>query len=186
MVSIDPSLIPLDELPLQTILHFQPCPLPVAASYLQCLCEAEGHPLSIDQLYETLSGLDSVDFADAPTNFTPASLPIPDLRHAIHHLQFWCPVKDKINLPKNVSEDPFIDLVDWDLQSRISQLQGDINPESKERAYAQLQPGLHHADLMSFADCYLTRRPSDSPDVSVPFLRHGWLLIAYGFARRCH
>ncbi|KAJ7228650.1 hypothetical protein GGX14DRAFT_414058 [Mycena pura] len=67
----DISLVPVDELPLQTILEFRPCPSGVAGSYLQGLCCAEGHIVDRD----TLINLYAPGF---------------DLRHTIHRLQLLC------------------------------------------------------------------------------------------------
>ncbi|KAJ6613441.1 hypothetical protein B0H10DRAFT_1666509, partial [Mycena sp. CBHHK59/15] len=44
----DLSLIPVSELPLQTILYFEPCPAAAAVSYLQGLCCAEGYIVDRD------------------------------------------------------------------------------------------------------------------------------------------
>ncbi|KAH9482666.1 Telomere length regulation protein elg1 [Psilocybe cubensis] len=39
----DPTLVPTQDLPLQTIIEFEPCPTDVAASYLQAVCLSEGY-----------------------------------------------------------------------------------------------------------------------------------------------
>ncbi|KAJ7433848.1 hypothetical protein B0H11DRAFT_749926 [Mycena galericulata] len=46
----DISLVPTSDLPLQTILEFDPCPPDVAGSYLQGLCCVEGHIVDRDVL----------------------------------------------------------------------------------------------------------------------------------------
>ncbi|KAF8974559.1 hypothetical protein BDZ97DRAFT_35100 [Flammula alnicola] len=50
----DLSLVPVHDLPLQNILHFEPCPSDIAASYLQALCSAEGYSVNrgfVSRLY---------------------------------------------------------------------------------------------------------------------------------------
>lgn len=69
-VVLDLSLVPTADLPLQTTLIFQTCPAPVAVSYLQTLCCAEGFIVQRDvlrTLYEAA----------------------PDLRRVMQQLQFW-------------------------------------------------------------------------------------------------
>ncbi|KAI0334968.1 P-loop containing nucleoside triphosphate hydrolase protein [Cubamyces sp. BRFM 1775] len=86
----DMSVVPLDILPLQTILHFEPCPTPLAASYLQALSSTEGRPLErsvAERLYESKRPLaDDVHF-DAAVHPILVPQPIADLRRAINQLQ---------------------------------------------------------------------------------------------------
>ena len=94
MTCSDITLIPTDDLPLQTILTFIPCPTHLAVSYLESLCMAEGciaNRRDLHRLY--LSGCDSghvEDATTAPADLSYTTSPKPDLRRAINHLQFWC------------------------------------------------------------------------------------------------
>jgi len=194
LIDIDPSLIPIDDLPLQTTLTFKPCPPPVATSYLQSLCCAEGHvlePESIARLYESAYDLNSIDFPDMPTNLMTASLPTPDLRRAIHCLQLWGPIKNHTPRPESFRglyrrQDSFEDL-DWDLRIRTTPSKDESCPEPQEQTRALHRSELYHADLMSFADSHLTRSPLDTPDVSIPTPPQDYRrLIVYGLPRHLY
>ncbi|KAJ6539350.1 P-loop containing nucleoside triphosphate hydrolase protein [Mycena capillaripes] len=92
----DLSLVPTSELPLQTILEFQP-PLPdVAGSYLQGLCCAEGSIVNRDVLSKMY----------AKGGY--------DLRHTIHRLQLLCQGFPIGSLPERDH------LLDWNVASRQS------------------------------------------------------------------
>ncbi|KAF5370109.1 hypothetical protein D9758_001044 [Tetrapyrgos nigripes] len=80
----DPALIPLGDLPLQTQLDFQPCPPPIAVSYLQSICRAEGYMVQRELISQLHHNLTSVDGSRCS-----------DLRRIIHCLQLWCPMKDE-------------------------------------------------------------------------------------------
>jgi hypothetical protein len=91
----DPTVVPLEDLPIQTHLVFEPCSEPLAQSYLRCLALAEGHALgrlAVEKhLSERQSGL-RVDYPDQPMHPLPTD-PHPfylDLRKAINRMQLWC------------------------------------------------------------------------------------------------
>ncbi|KAF8655270.1 hypothetical protein AX16_003171 [Volvariella volvacea WC 439] len=89
----DISLIPLDDLPLQAVLTYQPCPSPVAVSYLQAICCAEGAAMernSLVELYDSTYEVMSIDLPEASGVSANGKLPVADLRRAIHSLQLWC------------------------------------------------------------------------------------------------
>ncbi|KAJ7638815.1 hypothetical protein FB45DRAFT_1055047 [Roridomyces roridus] len=91
----DISLVPAAELPLQTILGFEPCQPEVAGSYLQGLCCAEGHVVDRSVLSELYgSGC--------------------DLRHTIHRLQLLCQ-----DIPLGAPPEENL-LLDWTVASRES------------------------------------------------------------------
>ncbi|KAJ7700095.1 P-loop containing nucleoside triphosphate hydrolase protein [Mycena rosella] len=95
------SLVPTSELPLQTILEFQPCPAPVAGSYLQGLCCAEGHIVDRNVLTKM--------YAQGY-----------DLRHTIHRLQLLCqgfPLGSRAELDQ---------LLDWNAAPRQSVPHADL------------------------------------------------------------
>jgi len=73
----DPTVLPLEDLPIQAHLVFEPCPESLAQSYLRCLALAEGHML--DRVALTRKPL--------PTEPYPFYL---DLRKAINRIQLWC------------------------------------------------------------------------------------------------
>ncbi|KAJ6599063.1 hypothetical protein DFH09DRAFT_23406 [Mycena vulgaris] len=91
----DISLVPTSELPVQTMLYFQPCPPAVAGSYLQGLCCAEGHIVDRNVLTKMYAQGD-------------------DLRHTIHRLQMLC---QGFPLGSRAKQDH---LLDWNAASRQS------------------------------------------------------------------
>ncbi|KAF8195887.1 P-loop containing nucleoside triphosphate hydrolase protein [Mycena galopus ATCC 62051] len=98
----DISLIPTGDLPLQTILEFQPCESDVAGSYLQGLCCAEGFIVNRDVLTKM--------YANGGY----------DLRHTIHRLQVLCQ-----GFPLGTR--PELDhLLDWDVTTRESVPHADL------------------------------------------------------------
>ncbi|KAJ7498919.1 hypothetical protein FB451DRAFT_1427460 [Mycena latifolia] len=95
------SLVPASELPLQTILEYQPCPPAVAGSYLQGLCCAEGHIVDRNVLTKM--------YAQGY-----------DLRHTIHRLQLLCqgfPLGSRAELDH---------LLDWNAASQRSVPHADL------------------------------------------------------------
>ncbi|KIM46183.1 hypothetical protein M413DRAFT_441254 [Hebeloma cylindrosporum] len=84
--SPDLSLVPIGDLPLQTILHFSP-PLPeVATPYLQSLCLAEGYSLQPEDI--TRIHLNSWKYSTKDFSTYPPSTG--DLRRTINALQVAC------------------------------------------------------------------------------------------------
>ncbi|KAI8975797.1 hypothetical protein BD414DRAFT_496942 [Trametes punicea] len=86
----DVSSVPLEGLPLQTVLHFQPCPIPLAASYLQALCLLEGRMVErseVERLYARHSDLIGERQADSAVHPRSIPQPPPDLRRTINQLQ---------------------------------------------------------------------------------------------------
>ncbi|KIK68157.1 hypothetical protein GYMLUDRAFT_154660 [Collybiopsis luxurians FD-317 M1] len=149
----DTSLVPLAELPLQNVLNFRPCPTPVATSFLLALCCAEGYLLerdAISRFYEHPGSLDATG----------------DLRQAIHNLQFWCPEKTQGGWTARCYQDSLEteDMLYWEWpdigqSSDVSTLQAQATDSIGDRE-------VYHADLISFADCYLLRNAVDTPKVS--------------------
>ncbi|KAF9568897.1 P-loop containing nucleoside triphosphate hydrolase protein [Agrocybe pediades] len=77
----DISLVPISELPLQSIIYFEPCPVEVATSYLEALCLAEGYAVerkAVSRLYM---------YPDCDSGLND---PRPDLRRTINSLQVIC------------------------------------------------------------------------------------------------
>lgn len=98
----DISLVPVDDLPLQTVLEFQPCPSDVAGSYLQGLCCAEGSIVKREVLARM--------YANGGH----------DLRHTILRLQGLCQ-----GFPLGTRPDPD-HLLDWNVASRRSVPHADL------------------------------------------------------------
>ncbi|KIJ70558.1 hypothetical protein HYDPIDRAFT_78089 [Hydnomerulius pinastri MD-312] len=93
MTCNDPRLVPITDLPLQTILVFEPCPSPVAATFLQCLSLTESCLIpreDLMELYETTHTIDGLDIPEAPLYPRTEPLPLPDLRRSITQLQMAC------------------------------------------------------------------------------------------------
>ena len=90
----DISLVPLEDLPLQSVLHFVPCLTSLASSYLQLACLSENHCLDrilAADLYEgtlyrstAIQEDNHVQFLHARTD--PPSPP--DLRRTLNQLQY--------------------------------------------------------------------------------------------------
>ncbi|KAH7887737.1 hypothetical protein F5I97DRAFT_1806207 [Phlebopus sp. FC_14] len=89
----DARLVPLGDLPLQTILVFEPCPTPLAVTFLQCLSLREGCVIpreDLEVLYESTHTLDQLDAPDAPLYPRTEPIPVRDLRRSISQLQMVC------------------------------------------------------------------------------------------------
>lgn len=175
----------MGNLPLQTVLTYQTCPSPAAASYLQALCCTEGYLVERDtllNLYESTYTVNSIDLPDAPGIPANSQVSLPDLRRTIHHLQLWC--VDTINTNPRSGE-----VEQWETshgatnaastssatpQTRLDGYGADEDQtkpaagpstvgENEERG--SLREFLRHADLISFADSHLMRNPVNSLQV---------------------
>jgi hypothetical protein len=153
---LDVSLVPTNDLPLQTILQFQPCPEAPATSYLQAMCMAEGHliePETLLQVYKRTYIPLSVDMPDEPMNPRTEKLPSQDLRKAIHHIQLCCSLGCNLFQPttslRNTSES----------ETDTSK----TNIQEQPYLLTTLQ---QHTDRVSFMNSYLLRSPLDTPEVS--------------------
>jgi hypothetical protein len=146
MTCSDIALIPTDDLPLQTILDFGPCPTPLAVSYLQRSCLAEGYLVSRDhlsRLYEATHQVCALDGLDGHANVQSNVFPVPDLRRTINHLQFWSTVTEKSSASHEIDHSP-------------------AGGEDRTRRVTA-----RHAELLSFVDSDLTRPTLRTPEVSV-------------------
>ncbi|KAI0373400.1 hypothetical protein BV20DRAFT_962536 [Pilatotrama ljubarskyi] len=86
----DTSLVPIGDLPLQTTLHFVPCPTPLVTSYLRALCIAEGRIVdgdAIARLYEGHAAYVEPQSEDTALHPDRILSQVPDLRRTINQLQ---------------------------------------------------------------------------------------------------
>ncbi|KAI0769689.1 hypothetical protein BD413DRAFT_663992 [Trametes elegans] len=106
----DTSLVPLGDLPLQTVLHFTPCPTHLAVSYLQILSLTENRGFldyaAAMELYEGSSDQAAEYETDLTVHPDYPHRPVPDLRRTINQLQF----DDSLSRPADVlNEIPLYD-----------------------------------------------------------------------------
>lgn len=157
-------MIPVADLPLQTILEFTSPPAPLAASYLQGICLSQGDFIERSELidlYDSPCDLNPLDIPDDPINPRNVGLPLPDLRRAIHQLQLLCVRVHDQGEQQGQHPDKIGRLSQWD----HSMAQRD--PVAIMDAAGVLLEMAAHADLVSFIDCHLTRRPWDRTDVGL-------------------
>ncbi|KAI1796435.1 P-loop containing nucleoside triphosphate hydrolase protein [Ganoderma leucocontextum] len=93
MTCNDASLVPVEDLPLQTTLYFAPCPTPLAVSYLQLRSLTEGLETSVAlacELYEGLRGHAARHERWFDGTLHPRWIPqsSPDFRRTVNQLQF--------------------------------------------------------------------------------------------------
>jgi hypothetical protein len=161
----DCSLIPLEDLPLQDILYFEPCSTPLAVAYLGRLCSEEGHAVDTRQLteiYERPYDMFALDIINEPLNPLAAPFPFRDLRRAIHQLQFLCTNKPELYHDHDPGWIRAEGLADW---SRGSLLRKRLSNVSVEQQCRTLRTLVMHMDTVSFADSSLVRSIRDQPEV---------------------
>ncbi|KAI0743819.1 hypothetical protein C8Q80DRAFT_861649 [Daedaleopsis nitida] len=86
----DISMVPTSDLPIQDVLHFTPCPVSLAVSYLQALLSLEGRLLDepiVRSLYRASSNNAPERTLDNLLHPRPLPLVPCDLRRTIHQLQ---------------------------------------------------------------------------------------------------
>jgi len=157
-VSIDISLIPTEDLPVQAVLNFQPCGASLAAAYLQSLCLAEGYSVqrnSVLQLYISSPG---VEPGDGLLPSVPSNGGVPDLRKTINHLQFRCSSTDfkTEHGDKPLPTDSIDDLWGW---------RQSVTPSMNEKTSPAVIAS--HTELLSFLDSHLMRSVWNTPAVGV-------------------
>lgn len=155
----DPALVPQDELPLQTCLHFAPCPPALAVSFLQSVCRAEGHAVPrarVEAVYAETHPAISSDEPEPPSVPYPSQPPpCADLRHALNRLQFSCAAPGIT--PGGWPEI----LADWTRAPGCSPGEGRL-------AAGDLGAIASHAESASYTDGHLERRPWDVLEVRLP------------------
>ncbi|KAH8105813.1 P-loop containing nucleoside triphosphate hydrolase protein, partial [Cristinia sonorae] len=80
----DISLVPWSDLPLQTTLYFEPCPSPLATSYLQACCLSEKFAIGRDHIHCLFKGA----LPGASGSVDARGVSPFDLRFAINQLQY--------------------------------------------------------------------------------------------------
>lgn len=175
----DVSLIPTADLPLQNTLFFEHCPAPIAASYLQSICLAEGCLVDrtpLIELCESTHHTSDFDMPDAPLNPFTARLPVPDLRRAIHRLQLessLAVMSDSNEMHSVLSAETtrteyMENVADW-ATAQVAAVSPATGLQERSRVLCRL---ITHTDTMSFVDSHLTRMPLDTSDVSTVLLLH--------------
>lgn len=84
-MNLDISLVPVQELPLQTVIQLDSCPADIGISYLQALCSVEGYSVGRD----VLSGLSAYSFQSHVAQPAGSSDRV-DLRRTLNNLQIRC------------------------------------------------------------------------------------------------
>lgn len=161
----DIQLVPVADLPLQTVLRFQPCPSGPAVTFLQCLCLTEGYAIpreKLTQLYETTYTTQNMDLPDAPLNPRTEPLPLPDLRRSITQLQLMC--TDAIHEAKIPRQAQGTAEYGPSLPLTIS-AQTSANTSTTSTEEELWRRISNYADYVSYADSYLCRTSLESHEV---------------------
>ncbi|KAG2348913.1 hypothetical protein BDR05DRAFT_1055839 [Suillus weaverae] len=160
MTCNDSKLVPVADLPLQSVLTFQPCPSEPAVTFLQCLCATQGCAIPRDkliQLYETTYIVQSMDLPDAPLNPRTEPLPPPDLRRSITQLQLICiDATHEAKVPREAqgAAENFPSLP----MTISAQGSADVSEISTEELWRWASA---YTDCISYTDSYLCRAPLD-------------------------
>jgi hypothetical protein len=166
----DVSLVPLDDLPLQSVLKFEPCEAELATSYLQSLCEREvgSSPRRrwLRELYASTYQPIDADILDQPVlPFPSQSWPVPDLRRAISFVQFWASHEP----PKQEDNDPGSLGNNWSWSCNTDEPED--SEETNDATSSSLSLIASFSDELSYANAYLERRPWDALEVRYCFDR---------------
>ncbi|KAG1820180.1 uncharacterized protein BJ212DRAFT_1338471 [Suillus subaureus] len=160
MTCNDIKLVPVADLPLQSVLTFQPCPSEPAVTFLQCLCVTQGYAIPRDkliQLYETTYIVQSMDLPDAPLNPRTEPPPPPDLRRSITQLQLICTdATHEAKVPQEAqgAAENFPSLP----MTISAQSSADVSETSTEELWRWAST---YTDCVSYTDSYLCRAPLD-------------------------
>lgn len=160
MTCNDIKLVPVADLPLQSVLTFQPCPSEPAVTFLQCLCVTQGYAIPRDkliQLYETTYIVQSMDLPGAPLNPRTEPLPLPDLRRSITQLQLICTdATHEAKVPQEAqgAAEDFPSLP----MTISAQSSADVSETSMEELWRWAST---YTDCVSYTDSYLCRAPLD-------------------------
>ncbi|KAF9491036.1 hypothetical protein BDN71DRAFT_111272 [Pleurotus eryngii] len=152
----DPSLVPVDDLPLQATLQFVHPDPDMTVSFLQALCCVEGTLVdraSLARLYESEHPIDDVDIHDSKVTGTTSIFPHFDVRRTINSLQLWLsgsgnPARAAQGICRDQS------LVDLMFSGNVAGASDDADSQSLRAPF--------HAEFLSFLDSHLVRHPTDS------------------------
>lgn len=104
---------------------------------------------------------------DSPLNPLNEALPVPDLRRAIHNLQLWISTESTRSEPPQIlrfEKDEYREnLADWN--TVLTNSVASVNDAEKELRI--LRGLISHTETVSFIDSHLSRRPLDTPEVSI-------------------
>ncbi|KAJ3535327.1 hypothetical protein NM688_g6994 [Phlebia brevispora] len=154
----DISRVPCLDLPLQTTLRFAPCPSPLAGSYLQALCLAQGVEVKRQGLIRLYEGEDAQDGPHQP-----------DLRQTIMQLQFLVanvkthatPSMPDTLLTLSPSEPPIQEIpTDSNGSPPLGGSTASIATDQNKETAILLARMSRVWDSISFADAYLCRENS--------------------------
>jgi hypothetical protein len=161
-------LIPVNDLPLQTILEFKPCEEGLGTSYLQAISIAEDRPIArefANNIYmeEAVYFAMVADMPDQPMLPDPSQgrLCQPDLKRAINYLQFQLIGGLPQRVDHNQSTEAF---GQWAEEPAIQPVQSLDNPPLNYRKISSnpdLENMLQLSELMesiSFSDAFVDRR----------------------------
>lgn len=136
----DISLVPIEELPLQNILYFEPCSPGIATSYLQGLCMAEGH--LVEKEFVSSLYMDPIPEQQCSDIFSVEPLPKHDLRRTINALQAVCTTANSVEYTDsrsnlsghvNIQDGPFLSqgksLISMKRSESLSFLDGALQPD---------------------------------------------------------
>lgn len=152
----DISLVPVADLPLQDIVHFEPCAPAIVTSYLQAICLAENRPVDrryLTELSESTQSVDLLDTPDIPLNPLTGSFPGNDLRAAIHQLELLSSTPLCCSTRARTAHEFREDLADW------STIQLPTSTQDGPETSALLRRMERHVDAVSYTDSFLTRSP---------------------------
>ncbi|KAL4259233.1 AAA+ ATPase domain-containing protein [Pleurotus pulmonarius] len=152
----DPSLVPVDDLPLQATLQFVHPDPDITVSYLQALCCAEGTLVdraSLARLYESEHPIDDVDIHDSKVTGTTSIFPHFDVRRTINSLQLWLSGSGN---PARSAQGIYCDqsLEDLMFSGNVAGASEDADSQSLRAPF--------HAEFLSYLDSHLVRHPTDS------------------------
>ncbi|CAG7848735.1 SubName: Full=Uncharacterized protein {ECO:0000313/EMBL:CCA69957.1} [Serendipita indica DSM 11827] len=151
----DVRLIPVDDLPLQMVLYFNPCDASLGTSYLQAIAIAEGRLVKRECTQACMEGSIyypiKVDIPDQPMHPLPSEQPLfqHDLKKAINALQFHLAVN---NTGERIEDN------DVALLSAVTPEDTRYRPQSSNEEMDELRALGVALDAVSLSDALIDRR----------------------------
>jgi hypothetical protein len=115
--------------------------------------------------------MDVFDMPDWPLNPFTGALPVPDLRRAIHRLQLWVstastePEPSEVPDLQQMKDEHLEELADWNTV-------GHDPADDAAKQLEVLRDLLSHTETLSFIDSRLTRKSTDTTEVSYKIYVH--------------